>query len=250
MPRFKGKNVAVIGATSGIGLACAKAFVREGARVLLTGRDSQALQTLQQNIGDRAVVYPSDVRHIQEIAAVFADAAKTFDKLDILLVNAGVGAQLPIESVTEADWDNIQDTNLKGAFFSVQAALPLMHRDSAIVFMGSIAALRATAGFSVYAASKGGLRSLAQCLANELVPRGIRVNIVSPGPTATNIFSRAKGVSPDRVPSLLEEMAKHNPMKRMGTPEDVVGAVLFLASDESAFITGADLLVDGGTMRF
>jgi NAD(P)-dependent dehydrogenase (short-subunit alcohol dehydrogenase family) len=249
-PRFEGKVAVILGGNSGIGLASAKAFANEGARVVITGRDAQTLSTAAAEIGRNAVGHRSDIADLKQIEALFARLRSDVPRIDVLFVNAGVGAFLPIEAVTEADWDRIQDTNLKGVFFSVQKALPLMSKGACIVLTGSIGALKGIPTGSVYAASKAGLRALGRSLAAELVGRGIRVNVVSPGPIDTPIIHRTGGLPPEAVPALREQMIANTPMKRMGEPDEVAAAVLFLASDAAGFVTGVDFLVDGGAASF
>ena len=249
-PRFLGKVAVVIGGNSGIGLASAKAFASEGARVVITGRDADTLRTAAAEIGHEAVSYRSDVGDLSQVDTLFAQLRESPGRIDILFVNAGVGAFLPIEAVTEADWDRIHDINLKGVFFTVQKALPLMTKGASIVLTGSIGALKGLPTGSVYAASKAGLRALGRSLAAEFVGRGIRVNVVSPGPIETPIIHRTGGLPPEAVPAMREQMIANTPMKRMGAPEEVAAAVLFLASDAAGFVTGTDFLVDGGVASF
>jgi NAD(P)-dependent dehydrogenase (short-subunit alcohol dehydrogenase family) len=249
-PRFDGKVAVILGGNSGIGLASAKAFAREGARVVITGRDPRTLSSAAEEIGHGAVGHRSDISDLTQIETLFARLRADVPRIDVLFVNAGVGAFLPIEAVTEADWDRIQDTNLKGVFFSVQKALPLMSKGANIVLTGSIGALKGIPTGSVYAASKAGLRALGRSLAAELVGRGIRVNVVSPGPIDTPIIHRTGGLPPEAIPALREQMIANTPMKRMGEPDEVAEAVLFLASDGAAFVTGVDFLVDGGAASF
>ena len=248
--RFTGRNVVVIGGNSGIGLAAARAFAREGARLVITGRAPQTLHTAAQEIGHGAVAIRSDIGEVGQIRALFAQLGPQLGHIDVLFVNAGIGAFQPIEKVTEQDWDSIHDINLKGVFFTVQQALPLLRSGSSIVLTGSIGALKGIPAGSVYAASKAGLRALGRCFAAELVGKGIRVNVVSPGPTDTPIIGRTGGLPPQAIPAIREQMIRNTPMHRMGTPEEVAAAVLFLASGESTFVTGIDFLVDGGAASF
>jgi NAD(P)-dependent dehydrogenase (short-subunit alcohol dehydrogenase family) len=248
--RFEGRVAVVIGGNSGIGLATAKAFASEGARVCITGRDPDTLRTASHEIGHNTFACRSDIADLQQIESLFSTVAQDFGRIDVLFVNAGVGAFLPIEAVTEADWDHIHDVNLKGVFFTVQKALPLMQKGSSIVLTGSIGALKGIPTGSVYAASKAGLRALGRSLAAELVGRGIRVNVVSPGPIQTPIIHRTGGLPPEAIPALREQMIANTPMKRMGAPEEVASAVLYLASDAAGFVTGIDFLVDGGAASF
>jgi NAD(P)-dependent dehydrogenase (short-subunit alcohol dehydrogenase family) len=248
--RFSGKNVIVIGGNSGIGLAAARAFAKEGAQVVITGRSPETLRSAAQEIGHGAVAIRSDIGDVTQIGQLFTQLAAQLGHIDVLFVNAGIGAFQFIEKVTEQDWDNMHAVNLKGVFFSVQKALPLLRKGSAVVLTGSIGALKGIPTGSVYAASKAGLRALGRCFAAELVGKGIRVNVVSPGPTETPIIGRTAGLPPQAIPALREQMIRNVPMHRMGTAEEVAAAVLFLASDESSFVTGIDFLVDGGSASF
>jgi len=248
--RFTGRNVIVIGGNSGIGLSAARAFAQEGAKVVITGRAPETLRSAAQDIGHGAVAIRSDIGDIGQIKELFAQLTTQLGHIDVLFVNAGIGAFQAIEKVTEQDWDNIHSINLKGVFFTVQQSLPLLGKGSSIVLTGSIGALKGIPTGSVYAASKAGLRALGRCFAAELVGRGIRVNVVSPGPTETPIIGRTAGLPPRAIPMIREQMIRNTPMHRMGTPEEVAAAVLFLASSESAFVTGIDFLVDGGAASF
>jgi NAD(P)-dependent dehydrogenase (short-subunit alcohol dehydrogenase family) len=248
--RFSGKNVVIIGGNSGIGLSAARAFAQEGAHVVITGRAPQTLESAAREIGHGAIAIRSDIGEVAQISELFSQLAGQLQQIDVLFVNAGIGAFQPIEKVTEQDWDTIHDINLKGVFFCVQQALPLLSKGSSIVLTGSIGALKGIPTGSVYAASKAGLRALGRCFAAELVGRGIRVNVVSPGPTETPIIGRTAGLPAQAIPAIREQMIRNTPMHRMGTSEEVAAAVLFLASAESAFVTGIDFLVDGGAASF
>ena len=248
--RFSAQNVVVIGGNSGIGLSAARGFAQEGAHVVITGRAEDTLRSAAEQIGHGALAIRSDIGDLSQIRQLFAQLAAQLGHIDVLFVNAGIGAFQPIEKVTEQDWDNIHAINLKGVFFTVQQALPLLRKGSSIVLTGSIGALKGIATGSVYAASKAGLRALGRCFAAELVGKGIRVNVVSPGPTDTPIIGRTAGLPPQAIPAIREQMIRNIPMHRMGTAAEVAAAVLFLASNDSAFVTGIDFLVDGGAASF
>jgi NAD(P)-dependent dehydrogenase (short-subunit alcohol dehydrogenase family) len=243
--RFAGKTVVVLGGNSGIGLAAARAFQAEGARVAITGRNKETLAQVAAASGMLAV--RSDISSVADTRAAMARIAEQLGGIDVLFVNAGVGGFATVPEVTEAFWDNVHGVNLRGAFFAVQAALPHLRDGGSIVITGSIGAVLSLPGNAVYAAAKAGLRAVARILAAELLPRRIRVNVVSPGPTETEIFKR--GASPAQIEAVRSSLGGAVPMKRMGEPEEVARAVLFLASSEASFINGVDLNVDGGTLE-
>jgi len=245
--RFKDKVVLVIGGNSGIGRASAEAFAAEGAHVFLTGRDQKTIdETVAAIPGARG--FRADIADINSAAEVLAAIKAAHGRLDVLFVNAGIGVFVPVPEVTPAQWDEIHNVNLRGCFFAVQKALPLMGKGGAIVLTGSVGSVSAVPGNVVYAASKAGLRAVARTLAVELVGQGIRVNMVSPGPTETPIINRS-GLPAEAIPGLRNIMTEAVPMKRMGVPEEIARPVLFLASDEASFITGIDLFVDGGCVE-
>jgi NAD(P)-dependent dehydrogenase (short-subunit alcohol dehydrogenase family) len=248
--RFLKKVIVIVGGASGIGLATALAFSAEGAKVIISGRDVGALRSAERRIGKGASGIRCDVSAVEQIGEFFASVKAMTARIDVLFVNAGILALMPIESVTEADWDAVQDTNVKGAFFSVQRALPLMSRGSAVVITSSVAAHRGISKATTYCASKAALCALGRSLAAELVERGIRVNTVSPGLIDTPIFGRTRGLPREAESAVRRQEVDCVPMRRMGTPEEVASTVLFLASDCASFITGADLLVDGGCAHF
>lgn len=245
--RFKDKVALIVGGNSGIGLACAKLLAGEGARVFITGRDPGTLGAAERDIpGLRAV--RADIAEADSLTPVLEEIEAAHGRIDALFVNAGVGVFSPIREVTPQMWDEVYNVNLKGAFFAVQRALSLMGSGSAIVLTGSIGAVLGIPGNVVYAGSKAGLRAVARTLATELVKEGIRVNMVSPGPTETPIINRS-GLDEAGIADLRAAMNHAVPMGRMGEPEEVARAMLFLASDEASFITGIDLYVDGGTVE-
>ena len=249
--RFEGKVALVTGGNSGIGLAVAKGLVDEGARVVIAGRNAESLATAASSLGAAAHAVAADASRLDGIDRIVA-AAKDFGggRLDIVFANAGIATFGPIDAISEAKWDELMGINLKGVYFTVQKSLALMGRGGAIVLNASVAAGKGDPGGSLYAASKAGVRSLGRSLAAELVGRGIRVTVVSPGPIETPLFGRIDGMAQEAVPGLKAAWTERNPMKRFGTPDEVAATVLFLASDAASYVTGVDLLVDGGRGSF
>ena len=246
--RFADRIVLVIGGNSGIGLAAAEGFAREGASVFLTGRDPATLKVAAARIPG-ATAIRADIADLDSLDPVLAQIAERHGRIDVLFVNAGVGGFAPFRAVTPAMWDQVHGVNLRGSFFAAQKAIALMRRGGSIVITGSIGAEAAVLGNVTYAASKAGLRAVGRILAAELVSEGIRVNIVSPGPIETPLLHRNDGMSAEAVEALRGQMIAAVPMKRMGEAEEVAKAVLFLASDDASFITGVDLYVDGGCLE-
>jgi NAD(P)-dependent dehydrogenase (short-subunit alcohol dehydrogenase family) len=247
--RFTDKIVLVVGGNSGIGLASAKSFAAEGATVFLTGRNRETLDRAAAEIGHGATPFQSDIADVESLAPVIDAIRATHGRIDVLFVNAGVGGFAGVRDVTPAMWDEVHGINLRGCFFAVQQALPLIGRGGSIVLTGSIGAVLGVPGNVVYAAAKAGLRAAARILATELVKEGIRVNVVSPGPTETPIINRNPGMSADDVAGLRTAMIEAVPMRRMGEADEIARAVLFLASGDASFITGIDLFVDGGCVE-
>ncbi len=242
--RFQDKVALVIGGNSGIGLAAAQQLAAEGAHVLITGRDPKTLKAAEaQTPGLRAI--RADVADTTSLDPVIAEIRETYGRIDSLFVNAGVATFVPIRQVTPELWDSIHDVNLKGCFFAVQKALPLMGKGSSIVLTGSNASVLNVPGGVIYASSKAGMRAMARILAAELVGEGIRVNMISPGPTETPIINRS-GLDEEGVKGLRVHLNEAVPMKRLGEPDEIARALLFMASGEASFITGTDLFVDGG----
>lgn len=245
---FEGKVAVVTGGNSGIGLATAKAFARAGAKVAITGRSDATLKAAQEELGPDALAIKADMSRVPEIAAAFDQIRRRFDRVDALFVNAGTGRFIPLEQVTEEFYDEVMDTNVKGLFFTVQKAVPLLTHGSAVVLNGSIAAHRGLPASTVYAASKAAVVNLAKTLSADLLPRGVRVNVVSPGPIETPMFGRL-GLDEEGVRQTREYMLSQVPLKRLGTPDDVAHAVLYLSSPASAFVVGTELVVDGGMIQ-
>jgi NAD(P)-dependent dehydrogenase (short-subunit alcohol dehydrogenase family) len=246
--RFTDKVAVVTGGNSGIGLATAKAYRREGAKVAITGRSEATLKAAQRELGPEALVLKADMSKITEIAAAMDQIKSKFGRIDALFVNAGVGRFVPLEEVTEAFFDETMATNLKGVFFTVQKAAPLFSRGAAVVLNASINAHRGLANSSVYGASKAAVVNLAKTLSADLLPRGVRVNAVSPGPVTTPIFDRM-GLPEEQARQMKEWITSQVPLKRFGRPEEIAAAVLYLSSSESQFVVGTELILDGGLLQ-
>jgi NAD(P)-dependent dehydrogenase (short-subunit alcohol dehydrogenase family) len=243
--RLQGKLALITGGNSGIGLATAKLFVANGARVVITGRDQKSLDAARASLGDDVMALRSDTSDLKAIDALFAAIKERFGALDILFANAGVSGGGPVEVTTEEEFDWMFDTNVKGVFFTVQKALPLLRNGASIILNSSIAPRVGRPGHALYAASKAAVRTFARNFSSEFASRGIRVNVVSPGPVETPIWGRA-GSDPAAVDEILKQVRAGVPLGRMGQPEEVAQAVLFLASDESSFMLGSEITVDGG----
>ena len=245
MRRFDGKAVLILGGNAGIGAAAAQLFADEGARLVITGRNAETLGDVAVQTGAHSI--RADMGVLTESRDAIAAAADHLGGIDVLFVNAGVGGFAMVHDVTEDFWDGIHNVNLKGAFFAMQAAIPHMKEGSSIVVTGSIGSVAAVPGNVAYAAAKAGLRAVARIVGKELLPRRIRVNMVSPGPTDTEIFKR--DASPEEIQGMRDMLSGVVPLGRMGTSEEIARAALFLASDEASFINGVDLYVDGGCVE-
>jgi NAD(P)-dependent dehydrogenase (short-subunit alcohol dehydrogenase family) len=243
--RFEGKTVVITGGNSGIGLATAKLFHDEGAKVAISGRDQKTLDEAVKTIGSGTLAVKADVSKLADIDRFYAQVVAKFGKIDALFANAGVAKFAPIADSSEQLFDENFDINVKGMYFTLQKAIPHLNEGAGIVLNASVAGTKGTAGASVYSATKAAVRSLARTFAAELVERRIRVNVVSPGPIETPIFGRT-GLPQAVVDQFAEQFKGLNPMKRFGKPQEVGHAVLFLASSEASYITGVDLNVDGG----
>jgi NAD(P)-dependent dehydrogenase (short-subunit alcohol dehydrogenase family) len=243
--RFDNQCVVILGGNSGIGLAAARMFRAEGAKLAITGRNAETLTAAAQELDGLGI--RSDMGVVADSEAAMAEIAEALGGIDVLFVNAGVGGFAPVPEVTEEFWDNIHHVNLRGAFFAIQKALPLMRDGGSIIITGSIGSVAAVPGNVAYASAKAGLRAMARIIGKELLPRKIRVNMVSPGPTDTEIFKRDG--SAEEIAGMRDMLSGVVPMGRMGTSEEIARAVLFLASAEASFINGVDLYVDGGCVE-
>jgi NAD(P)-dependent dehydrogenase (short-subunit alcohol dehydrogenase family) len=246
--RFEDKIVLVLGGNSGIGLEAAKAFAAEGGKVHFTGRNQATIDEAQAAIPG-GTGYQSDIADPASTEEVVAKIEAADGRIDVLYINAGVGGFAPLRGITEEAWDHVHSINLRGCVFALQKALRIMGRGGSIVVTGSIGAHGALEGNGAYAAAKAGLYMAMKVFAKELVGEGIRLNVVSPGPIETPLLQRNPGMSDEQVAALKEMMIANIPMHRMGQSEDVAKAVLFLASDDASFITGANLFVDGGLIE-
>jgi len=242
---LSGKTVVITGGNSGIGLATAKLFLQEGAQVAILGRDGKTLESAAQELGNKALVLKADVSSLEQIDAAVKEVSNKLGNVDILFANAGIAEFRPMEQVDSAFFDTTFDINVKGLFFTVQKFLPLLRDHGAVLFTTSIVNQKGWPGTSVYSASKAAVRSLARTLAAELLPRHIRVNAISPGPIETPIFGRM-GMPPEALQQMAEGILQQSPMHRFGTADEVAKVALVLVSDQSSYLTGGEICVDGG----
>nr|WP_294549231.1 glucose 1-dehydrogenase [uncultured Rhodopila sp.] len=248
MGKLQGKIAVITGANSGIGLAAARLFVQEGATVFMTGRRQPELDAAVQSIGQGAHGVQSDVSNLADLDRLFAIVREAAGTIDVLFANAGGGTFAPLGSITEEHFDTTFATNVKGTLFTVQKALPLMKEGGSIILTGSTAGTTGTPAFSVYSASKAAVRNFARSWILDLAPRKLRVNVLAPGPTSTPGWH---GLSPSEEAhqAMIAAAAASIPLGRMGEPEEVARAALFLASDDSSFVSGSELFVDGGSAQ-
>ena len=245
MPRLLNKTALITGGTSGIGLATARRFLEEGARVAVTGTNPHHLAEAQKTLGRDVLALPGDAGDVAAQQSIARAIGEAFGKLDALFVNAGIAQIRPLEQWDEAQFDRTIGINLKGPFFLIQALLPIFANPASIVLNSSIGAHIGMPGTTVYGASKAGLISLAKTLSGELIGRGIRTNVISPGPIATSLFD-SMGLSAAERDATKAGLASQIPLGRMGEPQEIADAVVYFASDESRFIVGSELIIDGG----
>jgi NAD(P)-dependent dehydrogenase (short-subunit alcohol dehydrogenase family) len=245
MDRLKGKRALITGGASGIGLETARQFAAEGARVAITARSAEALEAARQELGDAVFCIAADAGDASGQKKVAEAIREHFTALDALFINAGVAELKPLDQWDEAAYDRTFHTNLRGPFFLIQALLPIFANPASIVLNASINAHIGMPNTSVYGASKAALLSLARTLSGELIGRGIRVNAVSPGPIATPLYGKL-GLSAEALNAVSESLKEQVPAHRFGKPSEIASAVTYLASDESAFMVGSELIIDGG----
>ncbi len=244
--KLEGKIAVVTGGSTGIGLAVARRFAAEGALVYITGRRQAQLDAAAREIGASAVAVQVDSSRLDELDKLFGRIRAEHGKLDILMANAGGGSLLPLGQITEDHFDDTFARNVKGTLFTVQAALPLLGAGSSVILTGSTAASGGTEAFSVYAASKAAVRAFARNWILDLKGRGIRINTLSPGPIKTPGLVELAGPDEASQQGLLDHFASQIPMERVGDPDEIAKAAVFLASDDASFVTGIELFVDGG----
>lgn len=245
MNAMQGKTALIIGASRGIGLAVAKRFAAEGAHVFITGRDPERLNAAAAEIGASATPVTGDVANLDELDRIYRTIADRASHLDVVVANAAIGNNNTFAEVTPAEYDTVFNTNTRGAFFGVQKALPLLCDDAAVVLISSGLYLKGQAGSSVYSAAKATLRSFARTWTVDLAPRRIRVNVITVGGIDSGIWERNAGSTEAAAP-VKAAVAAHTTLGRMGRPDEVAAAVLFMASDDASYITGTELIVDGG----
>jgi NAD(P)-dependent dehydrogenase (short-subunit alcohol dehydrogenase family) len=245
MKRLEGKVAVVTGGNSGIGLASAKRLHEEGARVVITGRDRRTLDAAVSAVGAGTVAIQTDVSKLEDIDRLFSVVESKLGKIDVLFANAGVAKFAPYSASQAAVFDELFATNVKGAYFTLQKALPHLNDGASVILNTSVAGSKGTENTGIYAATKAAVRSFARTAATELQGRNIRVNAVAPGPIATPIFGRL-GMTEEQVRGFQASISASVPMRRIGRAEEVASAVAFLASDDASYITGVELNVDGG----
>ena len=245
MKKLENKVAIITGGNSGIGLAAAKLFAKQGAQVTITGRNQKTIDSAIELIGHGAVGVVSEASDLKSIDALYQKVSKQFGKIDVLVLNAGVFLVAPLAEYTEELFDQSSDINFKGVFFSVQKSLPYLNNGASIILTTSAVTEKGLATVAVYSATKAAVRSLARSLSAELLDRQIRVNVLAPGPIDTPIFYRSGGTD-EQVDGVKSYMASLTPVKRLGTSEEIAEGFLYLASDDSKFMVGSELLLDGG----
>src|SRR5262250_3285831 len=242
--RLAEKNVLITGGNSGIGLAAAQEFDREGARVAICGLNEGSLQAAKETLGAGSLAVHADVSNLTDLDTMFATLKREFGHLDGVFANAGYSVFLPFEEITEQDFDKVISADFKGVYFTIQKALPLLRRGSSVIITSSVGARKGWPTTSVVSSCKAAVAHLARILSAELVGRGIRVNTLSPGPTDTAMFGRFAGE--EQGNAVKQVLGANNPSKRIADPLEIAKLAVYLASDDSAYVVGADFLIDGG----
>lgn len=246
MKKLENKIAVVTGGNSGIGFAVAKLFANQGAKVVITGRNPASIRKAVAEIGHGSAGLVSDAGNVDCLTQTFEDISLKFNgKIDVLVVNAGVYLTAPLPDYTEEMFDETSNVNFKGAFFAVQRALPYLKDGASIILTGSTVAETSKVNGSAFAATKAALRSLARSFSAELIGRNIRVNVISPGPTDTPVFGRTGG-SQSQILNAKEALIAKTPLKRLANAQEIAEAYLYVASDESKYMIGAELVIDGG----
>jgi len=241
--KLDGKVAIITGGSSGIGLTTAKLFRDEGAKVIITGRNQEALDSAAEELGVTGI--RSDASSLEDIDSLYEEVKEKFGKIDVLMLNAGIAPFIPMEHANEEHYDSVMNINVKGLFFGVQKSIPLLNDGASIILVSSVVNEMGMAGASVYAASKAAVRSFARTMSAELVGKGVRVNVISPGPIETPIFSKL-GMNEEQMEEMKNNVINVVPMKRFGKPEEIASAALFLASDDSSYMLGSEIRIDGG----
>ncbi|PSL35378.1 SDR family oxidoreductase [Chitinophaga ginsengisoli] len=245
MKKLQNKTALVTGGNSGIGFATAKEFIQQGAKVIITGRNATALEEAKQSLGENAFTLLSDASNMEDVFQLQQQVKAIFPSLDILFINAGVAKLAPFETMTEAQYDETFNINVKSAYFTIQQLLPLFNDGGSIVLNTSINSHIGMANTTLYAASKGALITMARTLSTELLSRRIRVNAISPGPVKTPLYDKF-GFDKEQAEAVQASIVGQVPMGRFGTPEEIARIVTFFASEDSSFVIGAELIADGG----
>lgn len=247
--KLSGKIALITGGSSGLGFATAMRFLTEGAYVFITGRRQTELDAAVKELGSNVTAIRGDISSLADLDRLFAIIKEQKGRLDILFANAGLGEFAPLGQITEAHFDKTFGINVKGTLFTVQKALPLMPDGAAIVVNGSMVSIKGLPAFGVYAATKAALRSFARTWSVDLKDRKIRVNVVSPGTVVTPAYKSELGLNDEKIEEFTAQAAAVTPLGRAGTPDEIAKAVVFLASDDSSYITGIELFVDGGAAQ-
>ena len=248
MSKLSNKVAVVTGGSSGIGLATARRFIADGAQVVITGRNQGALDAAVAELGDRVTGIHGDVANLEDLDRLFAQVQEQFGRVDVLFANAGIAPFVPFEAMTEEHFDGLFNINVRGLFFTVQKALPLLSKGASVILNASVVAQSGLPNTSVYSATKAAVRSLGRTLAAELSPRGIRVNVVSPGLIESPLWGKV-GLSQDEIDAFGEQIVQQTPLGLPGKPEEIAATAAFLASDDASYFTGADLVADGGMIQ-